>query len=87
LQRDDGEPEDQGHHGDHRPGDADQQRPRIVGGALEYEWMERRVGSDIDQGQRGAGGERRQHRQGRDDPERTTQVLPDGVPVNGHRGV
>ena len=73
LQRHHGQAEQQRDDGDHRAGDPEQQRPRVIRRSLE---RQRRPRPDPDRRQRRPRGQRRQHRQPRQHPQRPAHILP-----------
>jgi hypothetical protein len=73
LQRHHGQAEQQRDDRDHRAGDPEEQRPRVIRGALEGQ---RRPRSDPDRRQHRPRGQGRQHRQRRQHPQRPAHIFP-----------
>ena len=76
LQCHHGQAQQQRDHRHHRPGDPDQQRPRVIGGPLK---SQRRARADADQRQQRPRGQGGQHRHRRQHPQRPPDILPQRI--------
>ena len=83
LERDDGQAENQGDDGDHRAADRDEQRARVVPGALERQPVHQRVRVVRDLRHHVARGQCQQRRRCGQHPQRAVDVLLEPVPGHG----